>query len=73
MSRSFKDFQDSKIDKIESKRKNLRHNGREAYKYFSGSYEDEDSGYEWTPKSNEKSSVFRYKTPGRGVQGEHQN
>lgn len=73
MSRSFKDFQDSKDDKVKRSRKNLRHNGREAFNYFSGYDDDEYSGYYGKYKSNEKSSVFRYKTPGRGVQGEHQN
>jgi len=73
MSRSFKDFQDSKDDKIKRSRKNLRHNGREAFKYFSGADEDEDSGYGWTPKSDEKSSISRYKTVGRGASGESSN
>jgi hypothetical protein len=73
MSRSFKDFQDSKNDKLKRSRKNLRHNGREAYKYFSGGYEDEDSGYGWTPKSNEQSSIVNYKSVGRGSSGESSN
>jgi hypothetical protein len=73
MSRSFKDFQDAKRDRVKNKRKNLRHNGREAYKYFSGAYEDEDSGYNWAPKSNEKSSIYGYKSVGRGSSGESSN
>lgn len=73
MSRSFKDFQDAKGDKLKRSRKNLRHNGREAFNYFSGYDDDEDSGYSWNPKSNEKSSVFSYKTVGRGSSGESSN
>ena len=73
MSRSFKDFQDSKDDKIKRSRKNLRHNGREAFKYFSGADEDDDSGYGWKPKSNERSSIVTHKSVGRGSSGESSN
>jgi len=68
MSRSFKDFQNAKTDRSPKRKKNLRHNGREAYNFFS-EIDDED----YTPKSEENSSIFTYRSVGRGAHGESSN
>jgi len=73
MSRSFKDFQDAKGDKLGRNRKNLRNNGREAFKYFSGYDEDEDSGFDWAAQNDERPSIFTYRSVGKGVHGESSN
>jgi len=70
MSRSYKDFYDEAYEKPIKSRKNLRHNGREAFDYFSDN-EPEQNDYE--DKATEKSSVFTYRSVGRGVQGESSN
>lgn len=63
MSRSFRDFEDAKESKAQRTRKNLRNNGREAYKYFSNMDEDEDH----------ITDVGFYRRPGRGMSGESSN
>jgi hypothetical protein len=63
MSRSFKDFEDAKESKAERKRKNLRNNGREAYKHFANMDNDDDHVTE----------VGFYRRPGRGMSGESSN
>lgn len=68
MSRSFKDFQDAKNERAPRGRKNLRNNSREAYSYFNGADDDDE-----TPESTENSSIFMYSRVGRGVSGESSN
>lgn len=70
MSRSYRDFSDQAYEKPLKSRKNLRHNGREAFDYFSDNESEEDN---YQDKANEKSSIFTYRSVGRGVQGESSN
>jgi len=70
MSRSYRDFSDEAYEKPLKSRRNLRHNGREAFDYFSDN-DPEDNNYH--DKAIEKSSIFTYKSVGRGVQGESSN
>ena len=71
MSRSYKDFYDEAYEKTVKSRKNLRHNGREAFDYFSDNEEDEENNYQ--DKATERPSTFTYRTVGRGSQGESSN
>ena len=59
MSRSYKDFDDSSKRDVKGprKKKDLRHNAREAYSYF----------------NPERSSITPYGRPGRGASGESSN
>jgi hypothetical protein len=70
MSRSYKDFSDEAYEKPIKSRKNLRHNGREAFDYFSDNEHEDDS---YQNKATEKASIFTYRSVGRGVQGESSN
>lgn len=70
MSRSYKDFYDEAYEKPLKNRKNLRHNGREAFNYFSDNDPEE---YDYEDKATEKSSIFTYRSVGRGVKGESSN
>jgi hypothetical protein len=70
MSRSYRDFSDEAYEKPLKSRRNLRHNGREAFDYFSDN-DPEDDNYQ--DKANEKSSVFTYRSVGRGSSGESSN
>jgi len=63
MSRSFRDFEDAKESKSQRTRKNLRNNGREAYKYFAKMDHDDDHVTE----------VGFYRRPARGASGESSN
>jgi len=70
MSRSYRDFSDEAYEKPLKSRRNLRHNGREAFDYFSDN-DPEDNNYH--DKAIEKSSIFTYKSVGRGSSGESSN
>ena len=70
MSRSYRDFSDEAYEKPLKSRKNLRHNGREAFDYFSDNEPEND---DYQDKANEKSSIFTYRSVGRGSSGESSN
>lgn len=74
MSRSSEDFIDAAFPEAPKpyKEKGFRYGAREAREFFSG----EESGVKKIARSSlssEKSSIYTYRSVGRGVQGESSN